>query len=159
MFDAPCGDLNWIGDVIDETGIAYIGGDVSEIALDAARARRHDLDVRFFDIRSDRFPEVDVWHCRDCLFHLSFADGLAALNNFAESNVPWALITTNSARWLRNLDIETGGWRLIDLERPPYNLPRPELSLADYPVGLEFPRFVSLWPRVAIAKSLRQYAL
>lgn len=155
MFDAPCGDLNWIGAVIDATGVDYIGGDVSEQALAAARQRRPDADLRLFDIRSDPFPAADVWHCRDCLFHLSFEDGLAALRNFARSDVAWALLTTNTARWLRNLDIETGGWRLLDLERAPYNLPPPVLSLKDYPPDTEFPRFVSLWPREAIAEALR----
>ncbi len=158
MFDAPCGDLNWMGELIDYAGIDYIGGDVSLHAVDAARARRPDCDIRVFDIRNDDFPLVDLWHCRDCLFHLSFEDGLAALRNFARSDVPWALLTTNTARWLRNLDIETGGWRLIDLERPPYNLPRPEVSLSDYPVGSEFPRYVSLWSRNAIASALGKHA-
>lgn len=154
LFDAPCGDLNWIGAVIDATGVSYRGGDVSEQALAAARQRRPDADLRLFDIRSDPFPEADVWHCRDCLFHLSFDDGLAALRNFARSKVEWALLTTNTARLLRNLDIETGGWRLLDLEREPFNLPPPVLSLRDYPSRTEFPRFVSLWPRETIAKAV-----
>lgn len=151
FFDAPCGDLNWISEFIDQEGLRYIGGDISPVALNAAKARRPDLDLRQFDLRSDAFPMADVWHCRDCLFHLSFADGLAALRNFAGSQVPFALITTNTALMLRNLDIATGGHRHIDLERAPYNLPMPLQRMKDYPIGVEFPRYVALWSREQIA--------
>jgi hypothetical protein len=156
MFDAPCGDLNWMPRVIAATGIAYCGGDVSPVALDHARLKLPQADLRQFDIRSDAFPEADVWHCRDCLFHLSFADGLAALRNFARSSIPFALITTNSGLWVRNLDIETGGHRVTDLERAPYRLPKPILRLKDYPSGTEFPRFVAQWRREDIARAVLQ---
>lgn len=151
MFDAPCGDLNWMRQVIDTTGIAYIGGDVSSHALDAARQRGPGLDLRLFDICSDDFPAVDLWQCRDCLFHLSNADALQALRNFARSDIPFALITSNSARWLTNIDIATGGWRLLDLQRAPFGLPKPVLRIKDYPEQVEFPRYVCLWTREQIA--------
>lgn len=155
LFDAPCGDLNWMAGVVARTGIGYIGGDVSIHAIEAARRHAPQLDLRVFDICSDRFPVADVWHCRDCLFHLSFDHARAALRNFARSAIPYALITTNTARWLTNLDIRTGGWRLLDLERPPFNLPRPlERLLKDYPEALEFPRYVGLWRREQIAAAL-----
>lgn len=153
MFDAPCGDLNWMPEVVQRTGIAYLGGDISAGVLDVAPRNRPDADLRLFDIRHDRFPDVDLWHCRDCLFHLSFADGLAALRNFAESNVRYALITTNSGLYIRNMDIVTGGHRVTDLEREPYNLPKPRERLRDYP-SHEFPRFVALWKREDIAAVL-----
>lgn len=154
IFDAPCGDLNWMPALIDETGLSYIGGDVSEVVVEAARKRRPDYDLRVFDIRNDPFPDVDLWHCRDCLFHLSFEDGLAALRNFSRSKVPYALITTNTARLLRNLDIETGGWRLVDLERAPYRLPKPLARLPDHDLKVDFPRYVALWRREQIADAV-----
>jgi hypothetical protein len=154
MFDAPCGDLNWMSAVIDASGIDYCGGDVSELAIAAAKQRRPGVDVRLFDLRNDEFPEADVWHCRDCLFHLSFEDGIAVLRNFARSRIEWALLTTNTGLWLQNLDIATGGWRLVDLERAPFNLPQPELRIKDYPSAIEFPRYVGLWSREAIAAAV-----
>ena len=154
IFDAPCGDLNWISDVIDRAKIEYIGGDISEVTLATARTRRPDLDLRLFNICTDSFPQVDLWHCRDCLFHLSFDDGLAALRNFARSTIPYALITTNSGAYVRNMDIVTGGHRVTDLQRAPYHLPRPEQRIADYPPGLEFPRYVALWKRESIAAAV-----
>jgi hypothetical protein len=144
MFDAPCGDLNWITEVIDQTGIEYVGGDIANEAVAAARLRRPDLDIRLHDICVDDFPSVDLWHCRDALFHLSFADIRRALTTAETGRVGYAAITTHRARFLTNLDIQTGGFRLLDLERPPFNFPKPLIYLRDYSRG-EFPRFVGVW--------------
>lgn len=144
MFDAPCGDLNWMPQVIDATGIDYIGGDIAEEAIDTARRRRPDLDIRRFDICTGDFPAADLWHCRDTFFHLSFADIRRALDRAKASPIRYAAITTNRARWLRNVDVGTGGIRLVDLERAPFNLPRAIRYLRDYQPG-QFPRYVGIW--------------
>jgi len=154
IFDAPCGDLNWFGDIIDKTGISYIGGDISPTAVNQAKHQRSDLDIRIFDIRCNKFPEVDAWHCRDCLFHLSFADIRSTLENFIASDIEYALITTNSALYLRNVDIETGGHRHLDLERSPINLPRPMRRLKDFTKGKHFPRYIGVWRRQQIKNAL-----
>ncbi|RST85175.1 class I SAM-dependent methyltransferase [Aquibium carbonis] len=155
FFDAPCGDLNWVGEVIDSTGIEYIGGDISPTAVEQAKRRRPELDVRVFDICADQFPKADIWHCRDCLFHLSFADIRRALEHFVESDIEYALITTNKALYLRNLDIETGGCRYLDLERSPVKLPSPVRYLKDFTKGTHFPRYVGVWNRSQIATTLQ----
>lgn len=155
IFDAPCGDLNWIREIIDTTGIAYIGGDISPTAVDQARRRRPDLDVRLFDICSDDFPNAEVWHCRDCLFHLSFVDIRRALSQFAKSEIEYALITTNTAIFLKNIDIETGGRRYLDLERSPILLPPPMRYLKDFTKGKHFPRYVGVWRRQQVAEALK----
>ena len=144
MFDAPCGDLNWMPRVIDQTGISYIGGDVAQEAVESARRHRPDLQIEHFDICTDRFPDVDLWHCRDTFFHLSFADIARAMRQAKEAQIKYAAITTHKARMLRNLDIKTGGSRLLDLERPPFSFGKPLRYLQDYRRG-EFPRFVAIW--------------
>jgi hypothetical protein len=131
-------------DVLRQVDVKFIGGDVAVEAIAAARARCPDLDVRPFDICADAFPDVDLWHCRDTLFHLSFADIGRALAQATASNIRYAAITTHRARMLRNLDIATGGWRLLDLEREPFSFPPPRMYLTDYRAG-EFPRFVGIW--------------
>lgn len=153
MFDAPCGDMNWMPEVIGKSAVAYSGGDISRGVLNSARKKFPDANLCLFDIRNSAFPDVQLWHCRDCLFHLSFEDGLAALRNFARSRIEYALITTNSGLFVRNIDILTGGHRVTDLERHPYNLGRPLERLRDYPDG-EFPRYVALWRRSDIACAL-----
>lgn len=155
LFDAPCGDLLWMSRLIDASNVRYIGGDISETALDLARSRCPNADLRHFDICRDQFPDADAWHCRDALFHLSFEDIWAALRNGARANVRFALLTTHRARFLRNIDIETGSWRYLDLERAPFNLGPPTEYLADFSLG-EFPRFVGVWPIAAIRAAVAQ---
>lgn len=158
IFDAPCGDLNWMDDLLRELPLAYSGGDISQSVVDDVLKKFPGRDVRRFDICQDTFPQADVWHCRDCLFHLPFADIRRAFENFLHSSIPHVLFTTHRARLLhRNLDVSIGGFRFLDLERAPFHLPPAMRYLSDYRKGVEFPRFVGLWPRQAIAESLAQW--
>jgi hypothetical protein len=148
MFDAPCGDMNWMRLVLEEVAIDYSGGDISPYVIELNRSRFPHLKFDLFDITADEFPDVDLWHCRDCLFHLSYADIGRAVANFRRSNIPYALITTHRGI-IRNQDIPTGGWRYLDLTRPPFNFPKPEMMLKDYLPG-HLPRFVGLWSRSSL---------
>jgi len=152
MFDAPCGDLNWMHLALEKMDLEYVGGDISPALIEMNRGRFPNLKFIEFDITSDPFPSADVWHCRDCLFHLSYRDVDLALRNFAKSNIPFALIT-NHRGLIRNMDIETGGWRYIDLRRAPFNLPAPEAMLDDCAAG-DLPRYVGLWTREQIERTL-----
>lgn len=155
MFDAPCGDLNWSIGLARDPGVAYVGGDISASLIADLRPKYPEVELTAFDICTDPFPEADVWQCRDCLFHLPFADIKRALENFARSSIPYALLTTHRARWLhRNLDVSLGGFRFLDLERPPIGLAAAEAYLPDYRKGSDFPRYVGLWSRAAIAEAL-----
>ena len=87
IFDAPCGDLNWITPLASNGGIDYVGGDISALVIEDARSRHPTLDLRVFDITKDPFPEADFWHCRDCLFHLPFESIRQALANFSASTI------------------------------------------------------------------------
>lgn len=155
LFDAPCGDLNWSICLARDPGVAYVGGDISATLIADLRLQHPEVELRVVDICSDPFPEADVWHCRDCLFHLPFTDISRAFENFARSSIPFALLTTHRARWLhRNLDVSLGGFRFLDLERPPIGLAEAEVYLPDYRKGSDFPRYVGLWSREAIVKAI-----
>jgi hypothetical protein len=57
---------------------------------------------------------------------LNFEHGLAALEQFRKSGAKWLLTTTFTDRE-DNVELYEGGiWRPINLEKPPYNLPKPE---------------------------------
>ena len=152
VFDAPCGDLNWMHLVLGELDVAYIGGDISPAIIERNRQLYPDLEFVEFDITSGAFPEAAVWHCRDCLFHLSYRDIERAFRNFVKSGIPYALLTSHSGV-IRNVDVESGGWRYIDLRRAPFNLPAPRERLHDYRFG-DLPRFVVLWSREQIEAAL-----
>ena len=155
LFDAPCGDLNWSMALTRDPDLTYAGGDISASLIAELRQQHPEVALGVFDICIDPFPEADVWHCRDCLFHLPFADIRRAFENFVQSSIPFALLTTHRARWLhRNLDVSLGGFRFLDLERPPIGLTQAEEYLPDYRKGSDFPRYVGLWSRAAIAEAL-----
>lgn len=159
MLDAPCGDLNWMLKVIEEVEIQYQGGDISSSLIAELQSRYPALHLTNFDICKDNFPKVDVWHCRDCLFHLPFADIQIALQNFVQSDVPFALLTTHKSFLMhQNLDIPVGGFRFLDLEKTPFYLPKPLHHVTDYKRGSDFPRYVGLWSREMIQQALAKQA-
>lgn len=130
LLDAPCGDFNWIGEVAD--GVEqYVGVDVVP-ELIAQNIQRHQRDGRSFllaDLTRDPLPRADVILCRDCLVHFSFADIRRALENFRRSGATY-LLTTSYVDYEKNIDIRTGGWRQLNLQRPPFDFP-PPLELVD----------------------------
>jgi hypothetical protein len=157
MFDAPCGDFNWMRAVELPEGFDYLGGDIVAplvqrlAALYAAPQRRF---IRF-DIAADAFPDADLWFCRDCLFHLPDASALAALRGFARSRIGFVMATTHLNTWnFENQDVAAGGFRLIDLFKPPYSLPREVLyRIPDY--VFPYPqRELCVWSRQQIAEAL-----
>lgn len=159
IFDAPCGDLNWMSAFLSEHPVQYAGGDISPEVISRARSSHPDRDLRVFDITADPFPGADLWHCRDCLFHLPFEAIHAAFKNFAASGIGHALITTHRARMLhRNLDVSFGGFRFVDLERAPFFLPSPLARIPNYRPGKEFPRYVCLWSRDQIVETIARQA-
>lgn len=159
LFDAPCGDLNWMSVFLTEHSVEYKGGDISADVIARAQATHPGRDLRLFDITTDPFPEADAWHSRDCLFHLPFDAIHQGLANFAASRIRYALITSHRARLLhRNLDVGFGGFRFLDLERAPFFLPPPVERILDYRRGYDFPRYVCLWSREQIAQAVACWA-
>lgn len=126
LLDAPCGDFNWMRHV--ELGIdEYIGGDIVRDLIVSHQQNFGNPHRRFIplDVTADELPrDVDVILCRDCLVHLSYRDAFRALKNFQKSGAQYLLTTTYTEREV-NVDIDTGGWRPLDLRLPPFNFPAP----------------------------------
>jgi hypothetical protein len=61
---------------------------------------------------------------RDFLVHLSFSDARAALENIKRSGSRLLLATTFDEH-AENGDIPTGGWRPLNMTRPPFMFPAP----------------------------------
>jgi hypothetical protein len=162
MFDAPCGDFHWMKEVGFPGHFEYIGGDVAP-SLIQANTERHlkaGRQFREFDITRDAFPNCDVWFCRDCLFHLPFDLILQALTNFCRSNIRFVMMTNHiNVSGFKNEDIESGGFRLLDLFIEPFHLPRQVLHrVADY--VFPFPqREMCVWSRDQIAGALQGASL
>lgn len=131
MLDAPCGDLNWVR----HTPLAldrYVGMDIVPELIERNQ-RLHGSAEREFrcgDLCASPLPEVDAILCRDCLVHFAFADVFRALRTFRASGARYLLTTTFTTHaW--NVDIFTGHWRPINLQRPPFSFPAPLLLLPE----------------------------
>lgn len=136
IFDAPCGDFNWMRHLLPNISVKYIGGDIVKPLIDELSLQYGNEKISFihFDLVNEMPPSVDLMICRDCLFHLSYKDIHSVLRNFLESGIPYILTTThvNNGSFV-NVDISTGDFRLIDLAAYPFNFPaNPIASIDDF---------------------------
>lgn len=126
ILDAPCGDFNWM-DLVNLDGIDYLGIDIVEDLIKLNQDKyHHKAGVEFTtgNIISDDLPQVDLILCRDCLVHFSFADIQRALSNFKRSGAKY-LLTSRFITHTTNQDIQTGYWRPINFNKPPFDLTHP----------------------------------
>jgi hypothetical protein len=129
LLDIPCGDFYWMSKI--DLDLQYIGADIVTDII-ASNQSIYARDNRRFvqlNIISDPLPKVDLIFCRDCLVHFSYAHIFDTIKNMKSSGSTYLLTTTFTKR-TNNVDIGTGAWRTIDLQRPPFNFP-PPLQLID----------------------------
>jgi len=151
FLDAPCGDLNFMRHVRFPPAWDYIGADIAPSLIRDLKRQFPAMRFREFDLVVDQFPATDVWLCRDCFFHFSYADIHAALENFARSAGNIAIITSNTGI-TGNTDIRTGDFRRLDLTLPPFNFPTPAIALRDLPGQI-----AGVWTRAEIAAALDNF--
>lgn len=151
IFDAPCGDFNWMKQLLGTVNVRYVGGDIVLPLVQKLQAEYGGSRVSFthLDITKGAFPRVDMMLCRDCLFHLSYKDTWAFFDRFLESGIKFLLTTTfdNSVGNIVNRDIRTGDFRPIDLTSEPYNLPRNPLRVIEDWQPPHLKRYMNLWSR------------
>lgn len=163
IFDAPCGDFNWMGYVLKENSLNYIGGDIVAPLIESNNLNYKNSATKFIhiDLTKENFPESDLMICRDCLFHLSFYDIKLVLENFINSNIPYLLTTTHiNADNFQNKDIATGAFRKIDLFVAPFYFPKDvHFRIEDDPEenywGLK--REMCLWTRQQVIDVLKRF--
>lgn len=148
MLDAPCGDFNWFKQVKLGQDVDYVGGDIVD-GMIAELNQKYASDSRKFivlDAISGKLPSVDIWMCRDLIFHLPTAEIFKLIDNFLNSEVKYLLITSHAARKISNDDTFMGGFRLVNLMNTPFSFPEPEERMKDYIEG--FPeRYLLLYKR------------
>lgn len=157
MLDAPCGDFNWMK-ACDLPLQRYIGADIVVPLIDDLNRRYASASRSFIhlDVTTQPLPHADIFFCRDLLLHLSLEQIRAVLLNFVRSDCKWIIVSTY-------LDVRanppgfTGGVRLINLELPPFSLPKPRTYLSD-PGETAFDRRMGVWSREQVAQALREIA-
>jgi len=139
ILDAPCGDFNWMKELLPSLDVRYIGADIVQDLVDINNSKYQNESITFvkLNIVSDNLPHADLLICRDCLFHLSFEDIRGFLNNFINSNISYLLTTTHKNKNnFKNSNIQTGDFRLIDLFSYPFNFPTtPLIRIDDFASG------------------------
>jgi len=125
LLDVPCGDCYWIRTMDLSAVNHYIGADIVPAMIDANKKQYGGATRTFIcgDVVKDVFPQADLILCRDCLVHLSYQDALQAIQNFKKSGAKYLLATTFPRHG--NTDIQTGGWRALNLEQAPFYFPAP----------------------------------
>jgi hypothetical protein len=128
LVDAPCGDLNWLPYAsldLDE----YFGVDIVADLIFQHQEHAPVLNGKYavMDLVDDVLPLADAILCRDCLVHMPYLQAQTALDQFRRSGATFLITTTFPGA--QNHDIPLGGWRALDLQAPPFNLPTPLILL------------------------------
>lgn len=141
VVDAGCGDWTF-SSAIDWGGASYLGVDIASDVVAAVRAKHEKANIRFQvgDI-TDELPAADLLISKDVLQHLSNK----LVHNFIRNNLrkgkyKWVIVTND--RGSKNSDVESGGYRAIDLSAPPFDV----RGLVDLPIrfGNETTKITSL---------------
>jgi hypothetical protein len=157
VFDAPCGDLNWMSKVLEQADIDYVGADIVQALVAELKEKYKDspkMKFLYTNLVEDKYPTADLMLCRDFLFHMPYVETYKVLTNFVESGIKYLLTTTHMQKPdkpFENSDISAGGFRYMDLFASPYNFPQDTLfKVLD---GFE-DRYMCLWSREQIQKVL-----
>ncbi|TBX66361.1 class I SAM-dependent methyltransferase [Flavobacterium silvisoli] len=130
LLDVPCGDFNWMKEV-NMPSTQYIGGDIVEDLIKRNSENfkdRTNVTFKVVDLIKDPLPQSDLIFVRDCLVHLSYDNIFSAIQNIKSSGCKY-LMTTTFTECDKNTDIVTGNWRKINLEKKPFNFPKPLLII------------------------------
>lgn len=144
--DAPCGDFNWMR-FVDFGTCHYTGLDIVKELIDRNILiyEKPSRTFKHINLIEDPIDTVDLILCRDMLAHLSYTQIFEVLDNFKRSGSKYLLVTTNT-RVNQNSDIAAGDWRLLNLEKPPFNFPKPLTMIEeDVPFELERGKHLGLW--------------
>jgi hypothetical protein len=155
LFDAPCGDFNWMR-TIELADVKYIGGDIVHALVKSNQKKYGSANKRFIkiDVAATTPPEVDLILCRDLLIHLPLEDCQKVISGFAKSGSTY-LLTTTYIHQTENVDIKPGAWRPINLQLSPFLFPEPILLIADgdaNPACQDYGKHLGLWRLCDIPK-------
>ena len=129
LLDIPCGDHHWMKDVALD-GISYVGMDIVPAMVDRNQRLYGSGGKEFLvrDVVRDPLPQVDLILSRECFTHLPHRDIVASLRNIKRSGSVYLLTTTFTER-TKNEDLNRFGWRPVNLQLSPFDLPPPILVI------------------------------
>lgn len=136
LLDAPCGDCNWISKV-NLTDVDYIGVDIDPEMIATAIGKDWQYPpaskkFQLLNVLADPLPQADTILCRDFLQHLPMFVIESLLHNFVRSGARWLLTTSHFVEENKSID-KIGGFRPLNLCKPPINFAPPAYELEDGP--------------------------
>lgn len=142
LLDIGCGDFTWMKKIelsCSYTGIDIVPSVIANNQKEFSTARRNFICL---DAIAEDIPAADAVLCREVLFHLSFADSMSLIRNVYKSGSRFFLTTTERATGY-NADIDSGDWRILNLQISPYNFGPPIMEIADDSVSVG--RIIGVW--------------
>jgi len=151
VVDAPCGDFNWMKDIVYSFE-SYTGCDiVPEMIADNQKYANSIIKFQELDLTQDEIPEADLLITRDIIGHLTLEDGKKVIANILKSKCKYLLTTTwysltdeNYSQTHTNFDREVTldrQWEAgaaqfypVCLHSAPFNLPKPEFYIEEKPL-------------------------
>lgn len=123
VVDYGCGDWEF-SQTIDWTGIDYLGLDVVKHVIERNQEKFSAPNIHFVNVDglSTTLPKADLLICKDVLQHLTNEDIAVFLEQIP--SFKYCLITNDvnpKTKTSQNTNIPRGGFRWLDLTRPPFN--------------------------------------
>jgi SAM-dependent methyltransferase len=155
VLDAACGDFTWMQQVVRDSNIKYIGGDIVDEMIQDLNKKYADTNTSFIhlDITESKLPDADIIICRDVLFHLSFKNIIKFFENLKESNFKYIAMTNNIGNF-ENKDIDSGKFRRLNFFIEPFLFSETSIvhRFADNPEGMIFPRELIIYEKIILEK-------
>ena len=121
IVDLGCGDMEVMSHV-DLCGASYLGVDVIAERLAHNRVKCPQFAFEQHDIHTWLPPRAELVLCKDVIQHWSTEDVLGWIDIMKKAQFRYALITNCNYGPTVNTNIATGGWRAIDLTKPPFSM-------------------------------------
>jgi hypothetical protein len=139
VVDLPCGDFNWMKEIVDSFD-SYHGGDIvgELIVSNIEKYKTNKVQFSVIDVLNDEIPKADLLIVRDIIGHYPIEDGKKIVEKIINSGCKYLLSTTwynvlDSKYYLKheNSDVEYGRFYPVNLMSEPFNLPEPELIIEE----------------------------
>jgi len=152
VVDVPCGDFNWMKDIVYSFE-KYTGCDiVPEMIQDNQKFANSIISFKELDLTQDgiEIPEGDLLIVRDVIGHLPLEGGQKAIANILKSKCKYLLTTTwyslndenyhlnhenkdNTVTVEANWDRGAAAFYPVCLHSKPFNFPKPEFYIEEKP--------------------------
>lgn len=142
FLDVPCGDFNWIKEIINFIP-NYVGGDIVKELINENKNKYKNINFIHIDLINDKIPKCDLLFIRDCLFHLSYEDINKVIKNIKSSNIKYLLITNFDNH--KNKNIKTGQFRPLCLCKEPFYFRKPLEIIKEDENGRFKDKHMGLW--------------